>query len=125
MNSTTEKVTRQNFEFKGTPGPWFIREYPSDLIHIAKGSEENILEDFCTVWNTSKPQRMENAKAMAAAPDLLEFARMIYYMSEDTGRDGCSYGDTDYDSQSVVYGHNKLLEYLRPLAEKILIKALK
>lgn len=28
----------------------------------------------------------------------------------DTGREGCTYGDTDYDSLSVVYGYNLAIE---------------
>lgn len=62
----------ENLKFKGTPGPWFIRDYPSDLVHIAKGSEDNVEKDFCTVWNISHPEILENAKLMAAAPELLE-----------------------------------------------------
>jgi hypothetical protein len=31
---------------------------------------------------------------------------------DDSGREGCTYGDTDYDSISVVYGRNEYREQI-------------
>lgn len=35
---------------------------------------------------------------------------------EDTGRAGCNYGDTDFDSLSAVYGYNLCLSYMKQIA---------
>lgn len=34
----------------------------------------------------------------------------ISRMKDDSGREGCTYGDTDFDSMSVVYGYNLAIE---------------
>ena len=42
-----------------------------------------------------------------------EFKKLIEHISnmkDDSGREGCTYGDTDYDSVSVVYGYNLAIE---------------
>jgi hypothetical protein len=39
---------------------------------------------------------------------------------DDTGRNGCTYGDTDYDSQSVVYGYNLALDEIQGSIKKLL-----
>ena len=31
-------------------------------------------------------------------------------MKDDSGREGCTYGDTDYDSMTVVYGYNLAID---------------
>jgi hypothetical protein len=35
--------------------------------------------------------------------------------SEDTGRAGCTYNDTEYDSLTVVYGYNLALQHVREI----------
>jgi len=34
----------------------------------------------------------------------------IRSMKDDSGREGCTYGDTEYDSVSAVYGYNLAIE---------------
>jgi hypothetical protein len=34
----------------------------------------------------------------------------LLLMKDDSGREGCTYGDTDYDSMSVVYGYNQAID---------------
>ncbi len=38
--------------------------------------------------------------------------------NKDTGREGCTYNDTEHDSISVVYGYNLALEYIENLLKK-------
>ena len=35
----------------------------------------------------------------------------IERLKDDMGREGCTYGDTDYDSMTVVYGYNLGVEH--------------
>ncbi len=43
----------------------------------------------------------------------------IEWSATDThmGREGCTYGDTDYDSLSVAYGYNLAMEHILQLLE--------
>lgn len=41
---------------------------------------------------------------------LLGVVERISRMKDDTGREGCTYGDTDYDSMTVVYGYNLAID---------------
>ena len=81
-------------------------------------------ERYATIHNkTRKYLSLKNETAYILEPEvkqelgeleeLRKFADLVRYMSEETGRSGCNYGDTDYDSESVCYGHNQLLEYLK------------
>lgn len=47
---------------------------------------------------------------------LLKALEHITYVSQDKGVEGCTYGDTKYDSMSVVYGYNSCLEQLKDIA---------
>ena len=55
------------------------------------------------------------------AKELVEALDKFSTMSEDTGRSGCNYGDTDYDSLSVVYGYNLAVEQIRNEAKQALL----
>ncbi len=57
-----------------------------------------------------KEQRDELLKALG---DIKAFSEY-----EETGRAGCTYGDTEYDSLSAVYGYNQAKEALRELIAK-------
>lgn len=37
----------------------------------------------------------------------------IEAMKDNTGMEGCTYEDTDFDSQSVVYGYNMAVDYVK------------
>lgn len=47
---------------------------------------------------------------------LIDALEKIINQSEDIGREGCTYGDTDFDSLSVVYGSNQQLSYDKNIA---------
>ena len=47
---------------------------------------------------------------------------MILRMKDDSGREGCTYGDTDYDSMSVVYGYNFAIENVAKKLRSLKIK---
>lgn len=40
-------------------------------------------------------------------------------MKDDSGREGCTYGDTDYDSMTVVYGYNLAIEDVTDTLSKL------
>lgn len=50
--------------------------------------------------------------------ELLEKINNISY--DDSGIANCTYGDTDYDSLSVVYGQNEMLSYIKNKIEQFL-----
>jgi hypothetical protein len=63
-------------EFKGTPGPWF-HHGPSGSQHTMGGyinssPERNSSNVVCSVYGTNGQPHEENAKLIAAAPELLE-----------------------------------------------------
>jgi len=47
------------------------------------------------------------------APEAINILRVLDSSFEESGREGCKYGDTDYDSLSVVYGYNLALSYMK------------
>lgn len=61
-------------------------------------------DEYSTLYATEK---VEEALKLAASR----------LPSKDTGRAGCSYNDTEFDSESVVYGYNMAIDYC---GEKIL-----
>lgn len=40
-------------------------------------------------------------------------------MKDDSGREGCTYGDTDYDSMTVVYGYNLAIDDVTDTLSKL------
>jgi len=44
---------------------------------------------------------------------LISAMKVILSMSEDMGRENCFYGDTEYDSQSAVFGYNLCLGFIK------------
>jgi chromosome segregation ATPase len=51
---------------------------------------------------------------------LREALNIIQNSHEDSGRAGCTYGDTKYDSLSAVYGYNLCLEGMKSIASSAL-----
>ncbi|AGO47723.1 hypothetical protein Phi4:1_gp189 [Cellulophaga phage phi4:1] len=43
----------------------------------------------------------------------------ISRMKDDSGRQGCTYGDTEFDSLSVVYGYNRAIDDVIETIKKI------
>lgn len=109
-------------QFKGTQGKWNIVEcsFGEKQIHI---QQQNGCRSLAIIpfYNESDEA---NAKLIASAPELLEALQRITNMSNESGRKGCTYGDTDYDSESVVFGYNLCLEYITEDIQKIINKAL-
>ena len=54
--------------------------------------------------------------------ELENFLNYILNISEDRGRDGCTYGETDFDSLSAAYGYNTCRENIQDEAQKTLEK---
>ncbi len=117
-------------KLKGTAGPWTVTENKVDKEFIINGKT---WENFAKVYRieaddeengTDFIEAKSNAKLITAAPELLNVLERIFYLSEEKGVDGCAYGDTNYDSNSVVFGHNELLKYLKDIIKPILKKAL-
>lgn len=48
----------------------------------------------------------------------------ILNMSEDVGREGCSYGDTEFDSLSAAYGYNLALNQIKSIIQDYKITVL-
>lgn len=64
----------------------------------------------------------ENQKLKTLNAELIEALERIMYMSEDSGQEGCTWGDTDYDSISFVEGYksclNEIKSSIKPLIQK-------
>lgn len=72
---------------------------------------------------TDNEEKEKYLKMMVVAPDLLKELIKINNISEDKGIKGCTYGDTDFDSESAAYGFNCALEYVKKGLEEIIKKA--
>lgn len=46
---------------------------------------------------------------------LKSFAEKIKHFSKSEGREGCTYGDTDFDSMSAAYGYNEAVEQIQSM----------
>lgn len=50
---------------------------------------------------------------MTKNKEVQELIEGILSMSEDTGREGCFYGDTEFDSLSAAHGYNTCLNQIQ------------
>ncbi|MFA7307586.1 MAG: hypothetical protein WC026_13040 [Hyphomicrobium sp.] len=51
--------------------------------------------------------------------DKLEsFIKRLSSMKDDSGREGCTYGDTEHDSISAVYGYNLAIDHVIETLQK-------
>lgn len=73
--------------------------------------------------DVSKSERIANAKLIAAAPEMLKALQCISSFVYDKSVKGCTYGDTNYDSESAVYGYNMCLDNLQEIANNAIKKA--
>ena len=48
--------------------------------------------------------------------------RQFVNQSDEVGVSGCTFGDTNYDSESVAYGYSNCLEIFRPTFQQLLTK---
>lgn len=65
----------------------------------------------------------ENQKLKTLNAELIEALERIMHMSEDSGREGCTWGDTDYDSFSFVEGYNSCLNEIKSSIKPLIKKA--
>lgn len=71
------------------------------------GKSEN---DSLSLLEEIKVDRLRVAFESGARWAMSQFIGLV--PSEDKGREGCTYGDTKFDSLSVVYGYNTALEHV-------------
>lgn len=125
MKTETEK-------FKGTKGQWYTEFNPISSVSpngqfTVKAGE--IGTPVCMLpmplggINTTEKLKA-NASLISAAPEMLELLQSIMNTSEDFGREGCTYGDTDFDSLSAAHGYNQCLNDIKSKVQRIIIKAL-
>lgn len=109
-----------------TPGPWNLPSDKNTPRHIIMHESVDGFIPVCYMHlHNDKELTEANARLISAAPDLLEALDTITNIGEHTGREGCTYGDTQYDSLSVSYGYNLALEHLKEIAIKAIKKATK
>lgn len=103
-------------ELKHTPGPWTIDDC---------GDELAIVSPCCTFAISSlfsEPMDEEtraNAKLIAQSPAMLHDLQQIKGIMEVDGREGCTWGDTEYDSRSVAYGYNLAVAHAKQYLSSI------
>lgn len=68
-----------------------------------------------TNWKQGKETEMQ-----ARIDELEKVLNHINQFGQDEGRDGCTYGDTDFDSISAAYGYNQCLNHVQNLAKEVL-----
>ena len=68
-------------------------------------------EQLYQLWQDSKKTSMKTEI------DYAEFIGRLqtFASNRDTGREGCTYGDTDYNSLSATYGYNLALQHLEDI----------
>lgn len=107
--------------FKGSTEKWYHQKC-SEGIEIVSGNRA--VARLPIGLHESKEIKEEvaaNAVAIIHAPQLYETVYKIMDMSmDDSGREGCTYGDTAFDSQSVVYGYNLAIDHIQDILQKIM-----
>lgn len=93
---------------KHTPKLIYLDELRSIIQKFDK--QEISMSKFCEIINDKAE------KIISANTELLKALERITNQSEETGRDGCTYGDTEFDSLSACYGANQQLLYDKKIA---------
>lgn len=124
---------------KFTPGPWCYRSIAASKYHrqdhcyVYVGESDNHGNPIARVvmgapraLHSNMEEIEANARLIVAAPDMLAVLQAIENASsyEDQGREGCTYGDTSYDSVSAAHGYNLAIAVIREKLGNILDKAL-
>lgn len=84
---------------------------------------ELVADEF---WQEIDERRIERgqpdelSKAQARIRELEAVLKFLTYKMQDSGVEGCTYGDTQYDSMSVAYGYNSCLEEVKKIAQNAL-----
>lgn len=108
-------------EFKGTKGEWkAIREDDGyAVVKVESGwsfGRVYIAEGIRQGYDEGK----YDALLMAHAPKMLQKLTSVFYMSEEKGVEGCTYGDSEMSSVDVAFGYNLALEHIKQDLEKLL-----
>lgn len=96
-------------ETKHTSGPW---GYRNGL--VASGGPTKTIASVNSLF-ISNEEHEANCKLIAAAPQMLEVILRVLNTSEDHGREGCTWGDTEFDSLSAAAGHNQCLDNIKSI----------
>lgn len=88
-----------------------IRE-AADIANFAMMIADIYGKQFDAVHTTSQPSPPDTG--------LREALEKIVNMSEDNGRAGCTWGDTEYDSLSVAFGYNLCVSNVKDIATEAL-----
>ena len=88
-------------EFKGTPGPWFIKpvsgatvEGDLNVIQTEPATSKGYHIGYAATWGDNSDTAVEadfNARLIAAAPELLEALQRFYRWYDDIYGDDCDY----------------------------------
>lgn len=90
-----------------------------DLVDIEKRNYE-----YQLLTSKHLMQRIDqNSNQFTASNSMAIALQKINNTSEDSGKEGCTYGDTDYDSLSVVYGYNTAISQFKEIAKEALKEA--
>ena len=85
---------------------------------VGHATDDTLLEDF-----TERDREQEYILTFLAGSAWQREQGIEWLLShlpsEDSGRAGCYYGDTEYDSLTVVYGYNLALQHVREQLEKL------
>jgi len=105
-----KKITHWRKYFDHIRRGWMIKEESFNQTPIVFMPEP--------LGGTVNDEGLNKANADAAtvvtlAPAMLHCIRVLDSSFKEHGCAGCTYGDTDFDSLSVVYGYNMAIDYLR------------
>jgi hypothetical protein len=65
--------------------------------------------------------RIEKSESQSSLlKEMGEALELINRTSEDKGREGCTFGDTEFDSMSAAHGYNVCLNYIKDDIQKAL-----
>lgn len=79
-------------------------------------------QTVANVFGKNKKECVQNVKLIKFAPMMYSALLKISNISEDKGTPRCTYGNTEFDSLSVVYGYNLALEHVKDLITKDILK---
>jgi hypothetical protein len=119
--------------WKGTTGRWchavnefgsFVYNNENKVVFNASNLySEELSENIrlaVDAGNTIQKCDLLPSELLNQRDELLEFVRRITNQVEDIGREGCTYGDTYFDSMSAVYGYNLSVNQMKDAATELI-----
>lgn len=112
-------------KYSGVKGPWsYSKQHGTKEYCFVAQVWDSENHSLAVIETTSDPDvASATALLISKAPEMLEKLRQILNLSENTGRAGCTYGDTEYSSLDVVYGYNLALEHVKKGIEQLIKEA--